>query len=308
MSSVPQAIGAVRRSARLGRRRSRAITKVGLIMPAMAMFLVFYIAPIIAGVVLSLFRWDGLQPPVWVGFENYELLLRDSIFVSNVRVTLISVGVTLAVTLPMAVLLALCLSGRGRLLGLFRTLLFLPTILPLAAIALMWSEIFNPAGGMANEVLEAVGLAPVNWLGEPNTAMWSLILVTVWSMFGIHMVIQLSALSTIPAELREAARLETPSSWRTFRHVVLPLLRDALTVSTILIITGTFVVYTALSLLMTRGGPVHATETLGLRAFIEGYSSLDFGRANAATVITMLITITLVGIALLIGSRRRVEY
>jgi raffinose/stachyose/melibiose transport system permease protein len=283
--------------------------KVGLTAPAFLLFAVFYIAPIVAGIVLSLFRWNGLESPSYVGFENYEqLFTNDPVFMTNVRVTLIAVGVSLVIMLPLALLLAVCLSGRGRLLPLFRALLFLPVVVPLTAAALMWAEIFNPGAGLANEALGVVGIDRVSWLGEQTSALWSLILVTIWSMLGVHIVIQLSALSAIPTELKEAARLETPSAWRVFRHVVLPLLRDALTVSAVLIITGTFVFYTAVAFIMTRGGPVHATETLGLRAYLEGFGALNFGRANAITVITMLITIVMVGAALLIGSRRRVEY
>jgi raffinose/stachyose/melibiose transport system permease protein len=227
---------------------------------------------------------------------------------TNMRVTLIAVGVSVLVVVPLAVLLAVCLSGRGRLLPLFRTLLFLPIVIPLSAAALMWSEIFSPAGGLANEVLKVIGVGPVNWLGESQTAFWSVVVVTIWSLAGIHIMIQLSALSAIPTELKEAARLETASAWRVFRHVVLPLLREALTVSAVLIITGTFVYYTALAFIMTGGGPVHATESLGLRAYIDSFQSFDYGSANAATMLTMLVTIVLVGVTLFIGSRSRVEY
>jgi ABC-type sugar transport system permease subunit len=308
MSSSQVPVSA-RRPGRLRPPRSATVVKIGLVAPALLMFTVFYIVPIVAGVVLSLFRWNGLEPPAYVGFANYEQLFSsDPVFMTNVRVTLIAVVVSLVVVLPLALLLAVCLSGRGRLLPLFRALLFVPVVIPLTAAALMWAEIFNPAGGVGNELLDTVGLGPVSWLGEQTSALWSLILVTIWSMLGIHIVIQLSALSAIPTELKEAARLETPSSWRVFRHVVLPLLRDALTVSAVLIVTGSFVFYTAIAFILTRGGPVNATESLGLRAYLEGFGALDFGRANAITVITMLITIAMVGLVLLVGSRRRVEY
>jgi ABC-type sugar transport system permease subunit len=138
--------------------------------------------------------------------------------------------------------------------------------------------------------------------------LWTLLLVSLWSTVGFHVMIQLSALSAIPTDLKEAARLETPSVWRLYRYVVLPLLRDAITVSAVLIISGAFVFFTSLAFIMTLGGPVHATEVLGLRAYLEAFSNLDIGRASAVTVLTMLMTIALVGASLYIGSRRRVEY
>ena len=291
------------------RPRTATITKLAMITPAMALFLVFYVAAVGFGIVLSFFHWNGLEPRRFVGFDNYSQLFSDDpVFLTNVKVTLIVVAACLVCILPLALLLAVCLSGRGRLLPLFRWILFLPVVIPLAATALLWAEIFNPQGGVANELLGVLGIDGVTWLGDKNVALWALVLVAVWSILGLHVVIQLSALSAIPTELKEAARLETPSVWRVFRHVVLPLLRDSLTVSAALVITGSFVFFTSLAFIMTRGGPVHSTEVLGLRAYLEGFAGLNFGRACAITVITMLMTIVLVGVTLLIGSRRRVEY
>jgi raffinose/stachyose/melibiose transport system permease protein len=279
-----------------------------MVLPALSLFLLFYATPVVAGVVISLFRWNGLEPPQYVGLGNYDRLLHDPVFVDNVRVTLLVVGVSLAVILPLALLLAVCLSGKGRLLPLFRWILFVPVVIPLAAVALLWAEIYNPIDGLANALLGKVGIDPVSWLGEPGSALWALILVGIWGFVGLHVVIQLSALSAIPTELKEAARLETPSTLKVFRYVVLPLMRGSLTVSAVLTITGTFVYFTSLSFVMTKGGPVHATEVLGLRAYLEGFGALDFGLASAITTITMLITIVLIGGTLLIGARTRVEY
>lgn len=289
--------------------RPRTTAKLALTAPALILFAVFYLVPVVLGTGLSFFRWDGLQKPDYIGLENYRYLLTDDpVFWTNIRTSLIVVGVSLATILPAALLLAVCLNGRGRLLAVFRWVLFLPVVVPLAAVALMWAEIFNPAGGTANRILGALGLGDVGWLADKGTALWALLIASTWSTLGFHVVIQLSALSAIPTELKEAARLETPSSWKVFRHVVLPLLRDGLTVSAALIVTGSFVFFTSIALIMTRGGPVHATEVLGLRAYLEAFQAIDFGHATAITVVTMVITVALVGLVLLIGSRRRVEY
>lgn len=307
MDRPPQQRGPVVRA--LAPLRGRTATKVTMITPAIVLFVLFYMVPVVVGLGLSLFYWNGIDDPVWVGFENYRALFADDpVFFTNVKVTLIVVGVSLATVLPVALLLAVCLSGRGRLLPIFRWILFMPVVVPLAAVALLWSEIFNPADGLANRLIGTVGFEPVGWLGESGSALWALLLVALWSTVGFHIVIQLSALSAIPADLKEAARLETPSAWRMYRHVVLPLLRDSITVSAVLIISGAFVFFTSLSFIMTLGGPVHSTEVLGMRAYLEAFSNLDIGRASAVTVLTMLLTITLVGGALLLGSRRRVEY
>jgi len=290
-------------------RRVRTTTvKVLMVAPALALFITFYLTPVVAGVVLSFFQWNGLTSPRYVGFANYDRLLTDPVFLDNVKITLIVVLVSLLVILPLALLCAVCLSGPAWVLPIFRWILFVPVVMPLGAIALLWSEIFNPVNGLANRLLDKIGIEPVTWLGEPTSALYSLIAVSVWGFVGLHIVIQLSALSAIPADLKEAARLETPSVWRVFRHVVLPLLRAPLTVSAVLTITGTFVYFTSISFVMTKGGPVHGTEVLGLRAYLEGFSAANFGLASAITTVTMLITILLIGGTLLFGARSRVEY
>jgi ABC-type sugar transport system permease subunit len=294
---------------RLRRPHPRTVAKLTLTAPALGLFTLFYAVPVVAAIVLSLHRWDGLGTPEWVGLSNYgDLLFDDPVFWTNVRVSVVVVLVLLATVLPGALVLALCLQGRGRLLPLFRWVLFLPVVMPLAAVALLWAEIFNPAGGIANRVLDVFGLAPVGWLADESTALWSILIAAVWSTLGFHVVIQASALSAIPTELKEAARLETASAWKVLRHVVLPLLRDGLSVSAVLIVTGSFVFVTSVALIMTRGGPVHSTEVLGLRAYLEGFQAIDFGHATAITVVSMLLTIAIVGITLFVGSRGRVEY
>jgi ABC-type sugar transport system permease subunit len=306
-SSAPRGV-APRRTA-LPRPSHRTVAKLSLTAPALGLFTLFYVIPVGAAVVLSLYRWDGLSTPEWIGLENYRyLLFDDPVFWTNLRVSVVVVGLLLATVLPAALVLALCLSGQGRLMPLFRWLLFLPVVMPLAAIALLWAEIFNPAGGIANRLLDIVGLGPVGWLADEGSALWSIVIVAAWSSLGFHVVIQASALSAIPTELKEAARLETSSPWKVLRYVVLPLLRDAISVSAVLLVTGSFVFVTSIALIMTRGGPVHATEVLGLRAYLEGFQAIDFGKATAVTVISMLVTIAIVGVTLLVGSRGRVEY
>jgi ABC-type sugar transport system permease subunit len=280
-----------------------------MVAPALLLFACFYVAPVVVGVVLSFFRWNGLESPVYVGFANFDLLLfNDPVFLTNVRVSLIVVGASLALTIPIALLLALSLSGTGRLLPLIRWIVFLPAILPLTAVALLWTQMLSPTNGPVNEILSKLGLSTVAWLGDADAALWALIAVSVWSSLPLHIVLQLSGLSAIPTSLREAARLETKSSWKVFRHVVLPLLRESLTVSSALVVTGAFLSFTSLAFIMTRGGPLHATEVLGVRSYLEAFSALEFGRASAITVATMVISVALVGTILAIGNRKRVEF
>jgi ABC-type sugar transport system permease subunit len=181
-------------------------------------------------------------------------------------------------------------------------------VMPLAAAVLLWAEIFHPSRGLANILLESVGLTRVSWLGGETSSLIALLIVTVWSISGLHIVIQLSALSAIPTDLKEAARLETTSTWRVFRHIVLPLLRDGLTVSGVLVVTTTFVFFTSAAFIMTGGGPNHATEILGLRMYREAFTSFQFGSANAVTVIGLITTAAVVGMILALGSRKRVEF
>lgn len=296
----------VRRPAR--RRRRRRVAKYALVAPASIVFALFFVTPVVASITISFFRWSGIEESEFIGLDNYRRLWNDPVFLTNIRVTLLAAGAALVSILPAATLLAVALSGQGRAMPLFRWILFLPVVMPLSASALLWAEIFNPSNGLANIVLGWVGVDPVTWLGDKGTALWALIAITIWSGLGLHIVIVLSGLSSIPVDLKEAARLETTSAWKLFRHIILPLLRDSLTVSAVLIVTGTFVFFTSLAAILTRGGPSHATEVLGMRAYLEAFTSLSFGRASAVTTVSMFITMALVGVILAVGQRRRVEY
>jgi multiple sugar transport system permease protein len=269
--------------------------------PAILVIVVFFFLPVIAGFGLSLTDCDiyaiaSLHNLRWVGLENYARLARDPLFWTALRNTLyfVLVGGPLSVLVSLGAALLLnerWLPGRA----VFRTVLFLPVVTTLVAVAVVWRYLYHPRIGPIAQILHGVGLQPIDWLGDPVWAMPAIILLAVWKNFGFNMLIFLAGLQSIPGELYEAAQLDGARAWHQFRHVTLPGLTPVL----LLVGLTTFIGYLQLfgePYVMTGGGPGNATLSLMLYTFREGFRWWNMG--YAATIALVMFTL-LLGIALL---------
>ncbi len=281
---------------------------VGFLAPALAVYVAFYIVPIVYGVALSLFSWDGLSSPIFVRLDNFISLAQDPEFINAVAVNITVVVISLVTQLPLALFLAALLMSGTMGMRFFRILLFLPQVLSLVAVGMLWQQIFDPQGGLANGLLSMLHLGRSDWLGSTATALPSLLFVTSWVYFGFHMILQMAGMSAIPSELYQAAALETNSRLQTYLHVTLPLLRETLLLSTVMIITGSFSFLMGLFWVMTGGGPAHATELLGIYMYISAFKEGQIGYANAMLVLMLIFLAGIVGALVWFVSRERVEY
>jgi raffinose/stachyose/melibiose transport system permease protein len=287
-------------SRRAGRGRSararRAAAGWLLCLPALSIFSVFLVGPALVAIGLSLFEWDGFSPDAkFVGLQNYADLFSSREFWRSATVNIVVAGATLALQMPLALLLATLLASRRRASALYRGALFTPQVLSIAAVGLIWTLVYDPYQGMLNRVLGAVGLSGLErpWLGETSTALPAVIITSTWFYFGFHMILFLAGMAAIPRDLYEAARLETDSSIHLFRYVTLPLLREVMLISFVLIISGAFGHLIGLFAVMTNGGPEQSTQLLGLLTTDTAFRGLQYGYAGAISVV-MLFTVMLV--------------
>lgn len=277
--------------------------------PAIIFYALFYLMPALLGVGLSFFSWDGLNPELkFIGLQNYQKMAGDPLFWNSVIVNLKAVAISLFTQLPLALLLGAILMRPGPGMKLFRALFFVPQMMSLVAVGMLWQMIFHPVTGLANEILHAVGLSGVDWLGKPDNALFSLLFVSTWTYFGFHMVLQMAGMSSIPAEIYEAVSMETNNLVQVFFKVTLPLLRETLTISTVMIITGSFAFLMSLFWVMTAGGPVHGTELMGIRLYIEAFKSYHLGYASAIAMVMLIGISILVALIVRWMSRERFEF
>jgi multiple sugar transport system permease protein len=275
--------------------------------PALAVMGVFFAVPVAAAFMLSLTDFDiyAIADPSnlrVVGLRNYLQLLGTALFWKALGSTLyfvvVGVPLSIAVSLATAVLLD---SGLARFKGAFRTALFAPVVTTVVAVAVVWRNLFHARYGWINHALGAIGIGPIDWLGDPHWSMPAIILFAVWKNFGINMIIFVAALQAIPRELYEAARIEGAGAAQQFRHVTLPLLGPTLLMVAVVTMAGYFQLF-AEPYVMTQGGPLQSTVSVLYLMYEEGFKWWSLGLASA--VAFALFALMLACTALLLRAAR----
>lgn len=282
---------AAARSGRVGSRWRKRTTVAVFLAPATILYALFVLVPIVQGVYYSTFEWNGLQPLAdFIGLDNYREALADPKFRGALRHVTVILVMSLVVQLPFALGIAVLLTQRLRGRALLRLLFFLPYVLSEVITAVVWKLLLQPAG-LVDGLLETFGLDRFGqlWLADPEVVLSTVFVVVSWKYFGFHMILYLAALQGIPAELEEAAAIDGATKWKTFRHVVLPLLGPTIRISVFLSIIGSLQLFDMVWVL-TGGGPVSASETMATYMFDRGFKRSRFGYGSAVAVIVFLIS------------------
>ncbi len=264
------------------------------ILPAILVYGIFKLGPLIGGIYLALLRWDGIEEPRFIGLRNFDKILNDKLTLmvlgNNVEYAVITVVGKIVLSLFLAIMLNQALRGRT----FYRTGLFMPVVMSFVVIGILWRWLFNTEFGLINNLLENLGLGflALDWLGDTNIALKSLTLVDIWKWYGFHMVIFLAGLQSIPDELYEAARIDGASVWQQFLHVTLPMLQPVMIVNVTISVMGAFNVFD-IPYVMTEGGPANSTNVMALHIFLRGFKFYRFG-FSAALSYVLLTIVTLV--------------
>ncbi len=260
----------------------------GFLAPGLAHLAVFAFGPVAFAVYLSLHRW-GLVEPVrpWVGLANYRTILADPQFWHSLRVTGVY-ALYVPVTMALALAAALALERGGVRVRLVRTILFLPFISSVVAVALVWQWMYQPDFGLINAGLRLLGWRGPDWLGDPRTALLAVMAMSVWVHLGYQMVIFLAGLHAIPREYHDAARVDGARPWQRFRYITLPLLRPTILFVLVTGIIVSFQVFTYIAV-MTEGGPLYATDVVVYRIYREAWEFLRFGTASAMSLVLLAL-------------------
>ena len=267
---------------------------VWFVAPALTLIGLFFFLPLAASLLLSFTDFDiyalgRLDRLRFIGLENYRRLLNDPMFWTALKNTFyfVIVGGPLSVLVSLGA--ALLVNHRvTRFQGVFRTLLFLPVVTTLVAVAVVWRYLYHPRYGFINYVLGLAGLAPIDWLGDPDWAMPAIILMAVWKNFGFNMVVFIAGLQSIPRRLYEAAEIDGADGWAQFRYITLPMLAPTFLFVTVITLIGYFQLF-AEPYVMTQGGPADSTLSVALLMFQEGFRWWNLGYAAAVAFVLFLI-------------------
>lgn len=269
--------------------------------------LVFLVLPMVLALTMGFFRVSGFGDYTFIGLANYQRLFSDELFVNSVRVTAVYAVVLVIGVYVVSLGLALLVQQRLPLIGLLRSFFFLPHIVSLVVVGFVWQFLLVNRVGVINKVLAAIGLEGRSWLGDPQFALGTVLIVTIWFLMGFYMIVFLAGLQEIPPEYYDAARIDGASFWEMFRSITLPLLRP----TSFFVILVTMVAAVAgqqgvdLTVVMTRGGPDRSTSLVTYYVYQQAFEVGDYGYAAAIAsfLVVLLLGLTAVLFALTRGGR-----
>lgn len=269
-----------------------------LLAPSLLLLAAFTYLPIVRVAWESFYdKPHGAPASLFVGLRNYSDLFADKAFVQAVVNNLVYAVGTVPASMALALLFALALQRSGRVNAVMRALLLFPSMVPLVAAASLFFFIFLPGVGLFDYYLGKLGMHGLNWLGDPDVALWSLVGITVWKNAGYYMLFYLAGLQTLPGDVLEAATIDGANSWQRLRHIIVPLL--APTTSFVLVI-ALINVLTQVDhvIVLTKGGPSNSTKLVLYYIFEQAHENFAYGRAAAASVISVsvLLAVSLVSL------------
>jgi raffinose/stachyose/melibiose transport system permease protein len=260
-----------------------------LLGPAVALFAIFALLPMLGVIVLSFTRWDGLSSPTFAGLANWRALRHDALLPKAVLLSLVVMALAWTIQTPVSLMLGVFVAGRARYRGVLAACFFLPLLLSAAAISIIWRDMLDPTFGVGAGL---AGRAPLGWLdqqwlGDPRLAVLTVTFVLSWQFIPFHILLYQAATRQIPMSIVESAVLDGAGPLQRFRHITLPQLRHTIVGSTTLILVGSLTSFDVVFVL-TGGGPGDATRILPLHMYLTGFVRYDMGRASAIAVVLLL--------------------
>lgn len=273
-----------------------------MILPAYLIFAVFILIPIGMVLYYSLTDFNMYAVPKFLGIKNYVKLFSDSEFLRAITNTLFYTVVTLTVQLALGLLLAVLLYRKSKAVPIFRTALYLPNVMSMVCVSMVWLWLYNPNFGIFNRLLEVIGIAPQKWLINPSQAMLCIILVGIWKNCGYSMVIFLGGLTGIPESLYEAAQLDGAGPIRRFLNITWPMLRPTTFFLVVTGIVNSFAVFEQVNIL-TSGGPLNRTTTVVHQIYRRGFLEFKMGYASAMAVLLLAFSLIVTMLVFKFGNK-----
>ncbi len=258
------------------------------LLPSLLGLIIFTLVPLMASLGLTLFDWDLLTPPKFIGLGNFQALLQDETFRDALLHTLLFIAGYIPLVLVAGLSVALLLDRRLRGIGLFRVLFFIPVVSAWVAVALMWSWLLNPQFGLVNYLLRLIGIHGPAWLFDPNWAMPAIIISSVWKDTGFVAVMYLAGLQGIPEQYYEAASIDGATRWQSFRAITVPLLSPTTFFALIISLINSFQVFDQIWI-MTNGGPAGATTVIVEQVVRNAFTYSKMGYASAISWVLFVI-------------------
>lgn len=276
--------------------------------PVLTIILIVLVIPTIAAMALSVTDYSvyALTDPGnlhFIGIDNFVELLATPLFWRSLKNTLIFAVLGVPMAIGTSLLAALLLNDATvRWKPLWRVALFAPYVTSVVATAVVWRFLFNERFGLLNQGLALIGIAPIDWLGNPNSSIPAILIFVTWKIFGYNMIVFTAALAAVPQDLMEAARLDGAGRWLRFRHVTLPAIGPTLLLAAVMSVAGFLQIF-AEPYVMTLGGPAQSTTTVLYFMFEEGFKWWNLGQASAVAFVLFVMILAITWVQTRIGRR-----
>ncbi|MEF2244691.1 carbohydrate ABC transporter permease [Paenibacillus sp. IITD108] len=288
----------------------KPLTYLIFVLPAFILFLAFFIYPIFTAINNSFTSWNGISQNMnYIGMDNYKFALKDPAFGRAVLNNVYFILFSCLIQVPLIVIFSLLIANVRKLKGLYKTAVFMPSIMSTAVIGILWQFIYNPDYGLLNKVLGLFGIDAIYWLSEKKWAMISILITNAWQWTGFYIIMVLAAIISIPKELDEAAAIDGATGVQRAMRITLPLIKPIVSVVIMLSIAGAMKA-ADIVLVMTKGGPAGSTDVMATYMIRYAITSFKHGFGNTIAVLIFVFTmiITLVYQLLFARSNERIEY
>ena len=287
--------------------RKQYFTGLLFVLPALAIFLLFFYVPILQSFYYSTTRWDGMGKPEYIGLDNFRYLWEDPRMKNGLLNSLKMVVFGIVVQNPLALTVAVLLNRKFRTKAWIRTSFYLPVVISLVVASVVWGQLLQYEG-FINQLLSQIGLGAIaeDWLGTMRTAFPTIIALSQWQAIGYCAVIYLAGLQAIPADMYEAAEMEGAEGFKLFRYVTFPLLMPSVSIVMFLTVVGGLKLF-ELPYILTNGGPGTSSYTLFMAIYSSAFREGNYGYAIAGSVVLTAMIIIVSTIQLRITRRREVE-
>ena len=277
MALVNRSLWLTQQYNRLSLKQRRTAMGYVFIMPFILGFAFWFLVPAVVAAFLTMQRWNLISPPRFVGLYNVNRMLSDPLLLQSLKVTVLFSAISVPLGLVFAFFLASLINNKFRGVAIFRTIYFLPSIVPAVANAILWAWLFNTEFGLINFVIRALGGPKIGWLQDPNWVMVAFVILTVWGVGG-SMIIFLAGLQGIPKIYYEAAEIDGAGRWQRLLHVTLPMMSPIIFFNLVIGFINSFQIFVS-ALLITNGGPQYSTLFLVLYIYRTAFGSQRMGYA-----------------------------
>lgn len=280
------------------------------VIPALSLFFVFFIYPIFSSIYYSFTSWNGVSDTVkYTGLDNFKKALGDDRFWVSVKNNGWFILFSVFIQVPLIVFFSLLIANVKKLKGLYKTAVFMPSIMSTAVIGILWGFIYEPNIGLFNKLLGLFGVEPIYWLSDERFAMLSILITNAWQWTGFYIVMVLAAILSIPSELDEAAAIDGATGFQRATRITLPLIVPIISVVIMLSIAGAMKA-ADIVIVMTKGGPAGSTEVMATYMIKYAITNFKYGYGNTIAVLIFVFTLIVTVVYQLLFNRRseRIEY